>query len=209
MNQATTVDPRSVVLEDIRVSYIAFHAPRAKPPKPNQAPSEPMYQCQVMIPKATGAENLRRCQAAMVAAKEYGEGKHGATKALWAVGTPGIKSVLRDGDDANDPKSADPNLKGHWFFNCKSKRKPDIIDSTGQRIIDPNAIYSGMQGHIKVQFYPYIEEGSKGVAAAMGNFMKTADAARLDGGTTADEDFASFINKSGAGAPTGGVGGFL
>lgn len=63
-----------------------------------------------------------------------------------------------------------------------------------QDIIDQSEVYSGCYGNIAVDFYAFNHEGTKGIAAGLGNIQKLKDGESLGGGRTAEEDF-SVVNE--------------
>lgn len=102
---------------------------------------------------------------------------------------PNLKMPLRDGDIEKD----DPDFKGHWFFNCKTKQRPGIVDVNRQPILDPSEVYSGCYGRVSVVFYAYNKEGNKGVGVGLQNVQKTREGEPMGGRSTAEADFADFL----------------
>ena len=52
-----------------------------------------------------------------------------------------------------------------------------------------------MYARVTVNFFPYDNAGSKGVACGLGNVMKTRDGEPLSGGASAASDFAVFNSQ--------------
>lgn len=107
-----------------------------------------------------------------------------------------LKLPLRDGDQEYEEKG--DYLKGHYFFNCKSKVKPGVVgtetnDLTGKlEPLGPDEIKSGDYGRIAVNFYSYEGKKAKGVAVGLGNVQKLKDGESLGNSRSADEDFGAL-----------------
>jgi hypothetical protein len=99
-----------------------------------------------------------------------------------------FKSPLRDGDTERDLEK-NPEYKGHYFINCNSGQKPDVVDTALNPIMDKSEVYSGCFGRASVNFYPFSVDGNKGIAAGLNNVQKLADGERLGGGSRASDDF--------------------
>lgn len=154
---------------------------------------EAKFSVQIRIPK-TDTALVKQYNDAIDAAKELGKLEK------WKGKIPaGLKGGLRDGD-VEFP--GDAGYAGMWFINANNKNKPGILsnecDEFGKRlpITDPVDFYSGVWGHVSVNFFPYSNK-SNGVACSLGNLLKGKapkgyDDSRLSGGATAEEDFADF-----------------
>ena len=170
MTEQTT----KVVTGKIRMSYAYFFTPReAKDGK------KAKYGLSVLIPK-TDITTLKKIKAAVDAAKEIGRTKNWGGKL-----PPMLKLPLRDGDEER-PDS--PEYAGHYFFNANSDRKPGIVDKDLNAILDPTEVYSGCYGRVAVNFYPFNNEGSKGIAAGLNNVQKLADGEPLGSVVNRPED---------------------
>lgn len=183
MTTATKTAPATkVVTGKARLSYVHVFEPRASMPG-----QEAKYSVCVLIPK-TDKATVSKINAAIEAAKESG-------KALWGGKVPpGIKSPLRDGDLERDGAE----YQGHYFINASSKSKPGVVDAAVQPILDPNEIYSGCYGRVSLNFYPYAQQGNRGVGAGLQNLQKLADGDSLAGRSRAEDDFTAveddFLN---------------
>ena len=96
-----------------------------------------------------------------------------------------IKTPLRDGDE---DRPDDPAFEDAYFINCKSYRKPGVVDAALNPIIDQDEFYSGCYGRVSLNFYAYNVQ-SKGIAAGLQNIQKLADGEPLSGGSSPEEDF--------------------
>jgi len=101
-----------------------------------------------------------------------------------------FKSPLRDGDTERD-LAKNPEYKGHYFINCNSGQKPDVVDTALNPILDKSEVYSGCFGRASVNFYPFSVDGNKGIAAGLNNVQKLGDGERLGGGSRASDDFTA------------------
>lgn len=170
-----------VVTGKVRLSYVNVFQPRASMPG-----QEPKYSICVLIPK-TDTATVNKVKAAIQAAAEAG-------KALWGGKVPAVKLPLRDGDAERDS----PEYKGHWFINASSKQRPGVVDASVQPILDASEIVSGDYGRVSLNFYPYAQQGNRGVGAGLQNVQKLADGEPLSGRSRAEDDFTAvsedFLN---------------
>lgn len=170
-----------VVTGVVRLSYAHVWEPRQE-----KAEQKPKYSCSVIIPKSD-KKTVAAIEAAVNAAAELGK----ATKFAGKI-PANLKKPLRDGDVE---RPEDPAYEDSWFFNCSSYNAPGIVDSKLNKVMDKDEVYSGCFVRVSVNFYPYNNEGSKGVAAGLNNIMKVKDGDRLAGGSTAEEDFAELVQE--------------
>lgn len=176
----------------VRFSFLHAHVPQPKTDdNGNKVIDEDtgevvkMYSTQVLIDKRD-TEGKAACDAAIAAViAEYFKGKKPAN----------LKLPLRDGDEEWEEKGE--AVKGHWFFNCSSRNKPNVVGTkkdelTGKLIpLGPDEIKSGDYGRITVNFYGF-DVKNKGVAAGLGNIQKTKDGEALGSTRSADDDFGDI-----------------
>ncbi len=173
------ISETEIVTGEVRLSYCHLFAP-ATPQ--NSAPgTEPKYSTCILIPK-DDKKTLKLINNAIKAAFDAGVPTRFGGKAprVW-------HSPLRDGDEElengkKDPEK-NPELEGHYFINCSSKRKPGLVDRRGQDIIDSEELKSGDYAKVDINFYAYSNTGSNGVACAINNVLKTRDGEALGGGS--------------------------
>lgn len=108
---------------------------------------------------------------------------------------------LRDGDEElEDGELEGDQYKKHYFLNARSYKLPQIADDEGKRVIDNDEldeiVVSGFHYHFSITFKGFEVEGNKGVRVELNNIMYVKEGERLDGGTSAEEDFAEFANDS-------------
>lgn len=124
-----------------------------------------------------------------------------AIKAEWgAKAPPNLKLPVRDGDEEWEEKGA--HLKGMWFMNASTVRKPEVVgvpvrDELGNTIfLGPSQIRSGDYGRATCNMYAF-KGKNKGVAVGLRNIQKTLSGPALDGSSTAEEDFSEFSDDDG------------
>jgi len=143
------------------------------------------YSVCLLIPKGD-KDTLAKVKAAIESVKA--EPKAATTwGSKWLAS---FKSPLRDGDTERDLEK-NPEYKGHYFINCNSGQKPDVVDAALNPILDKSEMYSGCFGRASVNFYPFSKDGNKGIAAGLNNVQKLADGERLGGGSRAADDFTA------------------
>ena len=180
----------------VRFSYLHAHTPQEKKDDAGNVvigkDGKPVvqYSVQIRVPKKTkgGAENpdvARIKEKQKAAALDFFKGKL----------PPSLKMPLRDGDEEAEFKE-DDTLKGCYFFNCSSLKKPDVAgterDIDGKLVrLSEDEIKSGDYGRVTVRFYGFNQK-SRGVAVGLGNIQKLEDGEPLGSSSSADQDFADF-----------------
>lgn len=115
------------------------------------------------------------------------------------VGKTGIKSPLLDGDakddDGNFKYKGDEN-RGHFLLRAANyNRRPAVVDAQVQPIIDPEQIYSGCFGNVRISFYGYAGKTNKGISPGLDAVQKTRDGERLSAGGVKAEDVFSAVEE--------------
>lgn len=144
------------------------------------------FSVSLLIDKNTkqGKATIAKIEKAVAAALEEGKAKFGGK-------IPTVfKNPLRDGDEE---RPDDENYEGMMFVNANSDRRPGVVDSDLNAIIDPEDFYSGCYGRASVNFYAFNVSGNKGVACGLNNLQKLEDGDRLSGGSSAEEDFGDDL----------------
>ncbi len=166
-----------VVTEKVRFSYTYVFEPR------EAEGQEPKYSVTLLIPK-TDTVTLNKIRGAIDAAKAKG-------KQQWnGVLPPNLPTPIHDGDgvrQSGDPYG--PECKGCFVLTASSRTQPEIVDESLNRILDRDDFYSGCYGRASLNFYPYNAAGKRGIACGLNNLQKLADGERLDGRSSAEEDF--------------------
>lgn len=170
--------PTKLNIGEVRITYLHAFQPHAM-----EEGDEPKYQCCLVIPKSNKAL-VAKINKAINAAKAEGK------SSKWNGKVPtNLKLPLRDGDE---DRPDDEVYEDAYFINCNTTRKPQVVGRDRQPIIDADEFYSGCYGYVSVNFYPFNVSGNKGIAAGLGNFLKTRDGEPLVGGSTAEQDFADL-----------------
>jgi len=171
-----------------RLSYVHLNQPYA-----HQNGGEAKYSVTVLVPK-TDLKTKAAIDAAIQVAIQMGIQKQwNGTK------PPVIATPVYDGDGVRpNGENFGPECKGCWVFTASAKadRKPRVVDTAVQDIMDPNALYSGIYGRVGVDAYPYNVSGKRGIAFGLTNVQKLADGEPLGSVTTAEDDFGDAVPAS-------------
>ena len=165
-----------VILKNVRFSYVYVFT------KDNND----KYSCSLLIDK--NDPQVEELKAAIQAAVSQGA----------AVLGPGFKldvsKVLHDGDEKDDP-----NYRGHWYLNAKSKNKPGVVkkNSSGMGgkttdITDESEFYSGCYGAASVNFFAFNQGVNKGISCGLNNVLKLGDGPFLGGRSSAESDLGDL-----------------
>ncbi|AKK05214.1 putative DUF2815 family protein (plasmid) [Corynebacterium mustelae] len=187
-----------VTPDEVRFSYANVWEPRSI----NGSEKE-KYSCSILIPK-TATRTLALIEQKIKEALEEGKAKFNGK--IPPIGS--LKLPLRDGDLERE----DEVYAGHYFINANANAdyKPQILGPDGTPIIDRNEFYSGCYGRVSLQFYTFNVNGNRGVAAGLGNIMKTRDGENLGGaGVRAEDEFAEYIQAAPSVVATDGFGNSL
>lgn len=180
MSKDTTNNSTKVVTGLVRFSYANVFEPKA-----SEEGATPKYSVQLLIPKKD-KDTVAKINAAVEAAKKAGVTTFGGK--IPAV----LKLPLRDGDEE---RGDNPVYAGHYFINCNSVNKPNVVDSTAAPIQDKDEFYSGCYGHASVKFYAFAGK-SKGIACGLNSVMKKKDGEPLGGSKeNAAEAFDSVLSE--------------
>lgn len=168
-----------VVTGKVRFSYAHVFTPKAM-----EEGAEAKYNVSILIDKQDKAA-IARIEAAIEAAIETGKNK--LADKSGKINRALLKLPLRDGDV---DRADDDSYAGKLFINASSNRKPGIVDADKLEITTPDEFYSGCYGRAAVNFYAFNAKGNKGIAAGLQNLQKLEDGERLDGSSSAEEDFS-------------------
>ena len=172
------VNTTKVVTGKVRFCYVNAFEPIAM-----SEGDTPKYSVCILISK-DDETTVNKIKAAINAAKEVGKAKL-ANKNGQLPADSVLKLPLRDGDIE---RSDDPSFENCYFINASSTRKPSIVDSDLNPIMERGEFYSGCYGRASINFYAFNVQ-AKGIAAGLNNLQKLEDGEMLAGGSTAEEDF--------------------
>lgn len=168
-----------LVLKDVIGSYVYV-----REPKINDDGKE-KYSIQIIIDKDDPQVNLIREAVISVAKSTFGE----------KVKLGALKMPVRDGDTERDGKE----YEHKFFLNANSSRAPQIVNRFGKIATEQDLdeyCYSGATFHVSVNIYGFDFGGKKGIAVGLNNIMLRKKTDRLDGATSAVNEFAQFADKS-------------
>ena len=115
--------------------------------------------------------------------------------AKWGKMPPKAVLPVKDGDDTEYPEFAGCNT-----VSVASKRRPEVVDSAADPIMDLSGIGSG--DLFRVSLVPYAWEfaplNRKGISLSLSNVMWCGEGEeRWDGGSKAADDFADYVEEDG------------
>ena len=170
-----SMDVCRVTTGEARFSFVHVFKPYAF-----QQGQEEKYSVTVLVPK-TDTDTMSRINAAIEAAKQRG------VSDKWNGQCPPIlPTPVHDGDGVrpSDGMPFGDECKGHWVFTASAKADypPEVVDASGNPIINQSEVYSGMYGRVNVNFFPYAFGGKKGIGCGLGPVQKLRDGEALGGG---------------------------
>lgn len=173
-----------VVTGKVRFSYVSLMMPKM------DLNGKEKYSVTALLPKS----DIQSKQAIDAAIQQaIADGTNGIWKGLVP---PQIPTPIHDGDGVKqDGTPYGPECKGHWVFTASTNAnpqypKPEIVDATGQPILQATEVYSGMYGRLSVTFAPYFSAGKKGIGCYLNHAQKLEDGEPLAGTkASASEDF--------------------
>ena len=173
-----------VVTGKVRFSYVALMIPKM------DLNGKEKYSVTALLPKS----DIQSKQAIDAAIQQaIADGTNGIWKGLVP---PQIPTPIHDGDGVKqDGTPYGPECKGHWVFTASTNAnpqypKPEVVDATGQPILQATEVYSGMYGRLSVTFAPYFSAGKKGIGCYLNHAQKLEDGEPLAGTkASASEDF--------------------
>lgn len=87
--------------------------------------------------------------------------------------------------------------QGQTILAASNKTKPGIVvkgeDGKLEEPMTNEEIYSGAYYRASIRPYAYVYEKAKGVALSLDNLMKTKDGEKFTSKTSANDDFADFV----------------
>lgn len=163
-----------LITTKVRFSYAHVFEPSAV-----QEGQDKKYSVSIIIDKKDKVliDKIKKCQDAAI--------EQGKT-AKFGGKTKGLKLPLRDGDE---DRPDDETYTGKYFINATSKTKPGVVDKDLNPIMNRDDFYSGCYGRASLNFYPFNQNGNRGVAVGLNNLQKLEDGEPLSGRVSAEVDF--------------------
>ena len=163
--------------QNIRVltPYFRVSFPHLDKPHSGFKNQEPVYSLQMLFPKGTDLEALKK------AAFQAATNKWGKDKTKWPKGR---RSPFKDGNEKNLD-----NYKDMTVIEARTKLKPGIVDRDGEEIVDPKEVYAGCWARATLTCYAYDTGGNKGVSFGLQNIQKYKDDTAFSGKKNAKDDF--------------------
>lgn len=161
----------------VRFSYVHVFEPSAA-----AEGAEEKYSVSIIIDKGD-KKTLAAIKAAIEEAKQLGKNKLTDSKGRIPAN---LKQPLRDGDVDRPEDEAYANS---MFLTASSFRKPGVVGKNPSVPLTEDDFYSGCYGRASINFYAFNTANSRGIACGLNNLQKLEDGDRLDGGTSAAEDF--------------------
>lgn len=167
-----------------RAAYVNLLKPRK-----NTLNEKEEYSVTALFPKDADLKPLFK------AVEDAAASVWGSDKAKWPKN---LKLPFKKQEDALDKngKMRDGYTKGAWLLNLKcdaSKKKPGLVDSKLEPILDPEDIYSGMYARAQVSFFAFNQPAAKGVTLILNHVQKVKDG-NVIGTSNKAEDAFTVIN---------------
>lgn len=176
------MNANTITTGEVRLSYVNIFEPQTRP-----GSTDAKFSVTVLVPKSDAATKAA-LDAAIQAAIEMGVSK------CWnGIRPPQPAICIHDGDGPR-PSDGQPygaECHGCWVFTASSKNAPGIRDINVQPIIDPREVYSGIWGRVNVSFFPYNNNGKKGIGCGLNHVQKLRDGEPLVDRVSADEAFGA------------------
>ena len=164
----------------VRFSY----AQQLYQPKNNDK-GEPKFGVTLLIPKSDKDGVSRFLDVSEAVRRAKFPGKDDAFYKVWP-------RTLHDGDGvkATTGEPYGKECKGHWVVSVSSNDRPEIVDANLNVMTEK--INSGDYGRVSLSCKWFDTGSNKGVTYYLNNVMFLERGERIDGRTSAAEDFAEF-----------------
>ena len=88
-----------------------------------------------------------------------------------------------------------------WVFTASSKNAPGVVDANVQPILDPRKVYSGVWGRVNISFFPYNNNGKKGIGCGLNHVQVLRDGEPLVDRVSAEDAFGAPAAPQAPAAP--------
>lgn len=165
-----------LITPEFRGSFVQVMEPKAF-----DQTQEPKYSMVIVIPKEDAFVAKLNKMIEAVAVEKWGE----LPKKL--------KTFIKDGDEEDEKY----DWAGNIVFTASNKSKPGVVvraeDGSLAEPMTKEEIYSGAFYRASIRPYAYEYNKAKGVAISLDNVMKVKDGEKFTSRTSAQEDFADFV----------------
>jgi len=158
-------------------------------PKPNDR-GDLKYSVALLIPKSDTTTYQAMCDASEACKRIKLPGKD----ETFYKAPP---KVIHDGDALKDSGDAyDPECKGHWVVSVSSNEKPGFLSLDASFNPAADKVRSGDFGKVSLNAYYFEVSGKKGVTFGLNNVLFMERGERIDGRTSAADDFAEEVGEA-------------
>lgn len=189
-------------LNDVRLSFAQLWHPYAPPPKPNQQPSKPAFQCHFILPQDHSQLDEMKSALAQVAKNQWGENSDNVLRQLIAD----ARVCMRNGNSKTD---AEGNvLDGYadsYFVSTRSYVRPTVVNVDRSPLTENDGKpYSGCYVNGIFRIWPQQNNFGKRINAQLMGVQYVRDGESFGGGRVASpEEFdtlSEFAEDSGGAA---------
>lgn len=156
-----------IITPEFRAAFVGLFRATAPRENPNGTKK---FSVRAVFPPNTDVSSLKK--AAKAAAEEK-----------WGSNIPKtMRNPFRTNEELDNPI---PGIGDDWIvmtFSANEDRRPGIVDSNLEDIIDESECYSGAWFRAQVRPYAYEMQGNKGVAFGLENIQKIKDDEPLGSG---------------------------
>lgn len=173
----------NVITPEFRAAFVGVFRPTAPRENPNGAKK---YSIRAVFMPGSDLSVLK-AQAQQAAVDK------------WGTNIPkSIRSPFRTNEELDNPIPGIPDDAVVMTFSAAEDRRPGIVDSQLQDIIDESEVYSGAWFRAQVRAYAYEASGNRGVSFGLQNVQKTRDDDPLGKGKMpANKAFDAFGSPAG------------
>jgi hypothetical protein len=155
------------ITPEFRVSY-----PKVFKPERNDLNGSDEYSLVALFAKGADLSKLKAaCKAAV-------EAKWGTDEKKWPKN---LRMPFRDQadraktDDDGNEYLPDGYVEGAFYLNLKSQKRPGVVNSRNEDIIDDSDFYGGCYARAQVNAKAYDKNGNKGVSLYLNHVQKLRD----------------------------------
>lgn len=165
-----------VMTEPFRSSYAFVYKPY------DNGKDEPKFSIQMIFDKSDKKALVPLVQAAAnAAAKKWGDIKN------WPKMKNNLFKLAVEEEEATEE-----HYKDTIVISARTSSAPGIVGPNAKPMVDGEEFYSGCIARATLSSYAYDHTQNKGVSFGLNNLMMVKDAERLDGRSSAEDDFGEY-----------------